>query len=224
MGILIVTAETGPGTLHAAWLSRFYETQLACSADEATDLCRASSPELVLLDLDFPDGNGFAIFQHLAEQNPATQIVVLTAEGTLRQAITAVGLGAADFLVEPVEKERLVASVQRLLSRRTEPDARLRSRLPAAVVQERRQVRLPNAELAVGNHQMTEELPDLAKELPATVTLGLGNKILPLWQIEHLAITHAIEVCDGNIPKAAKLLEISVSTLYRKVRKMEEPG
>jgi len=44
----------------------------------------------------------------------------------------------------------------------------------------------------------------------------LNDKIVPLWMVEKEAIDRAIEQCDGNIPKAASLLEISASTIYRK--------
>jgi len=40
--------------------------------------------------------------------------------------------------------------------------------------------------------------------------------IRPLWQVEKETIERAIALCDGNIPKAAALLEVSPSTLYRK--------
>jgi two-component system repressor protein LuxO len=40
--------------------------------------------------------------------------------------------------------------------------------------------------------------------------------ILPLWQVEKAAIESAIAICDGNIPKAAALLDVSPSTIYRK--------
>jgi DNA-binding NtrC family response regulator len=40
--------------------------------------------------------------------------------------------------------------------------------------------------------------------------------IRPLWIVEKETIEQAIEQCDGNIPKAAALLEISASTIYRK--------
>ena len=42
------------------------------------------------------------------------------------------------------------------------------------------------------------------------------KKIKPLWVVEKETIEQAIEMCDGNIPKAAACLEISPSTIYRK--------
>ena len=40
--------------------------------------------------------------------------------------------------------------------------------------------------------------------------------IRPLWLVEKEVIEAAIDQCDGNIPKAAALLEVSASTIYRK--------
>jgi two-component system repressor protein LuxO len=46
-------------------------------------------------------------------------------------------------------------------------------------------------------------------------------EIQPLWRVEKDAIHTAIEVCQGNVPKAAALLEVSPSTLYRKIKQWE---
>jgi len=43
-----------------------------------------------------------------------------------------------------------------------------------------------------------------------------AKDIIPLWMVEKGAIDRAIAICDGNIPKAASMLEISASTIYRK--------
>ncbi|WP_305461330.1 quorum-sensing sigma-54 dependent transcriptional regulator LuxO [Photobacterium leiognathi] len=48
------------------------------------------------------------------------------------------------------------------------------------------------------------------------------NKIEPLWVVEKRAIQWAIDACDGNIPKAAGLLEVSPSTIYRKLQSWQE--
>ena len=51
-----------------------------------------------------------------------------------------------------------------------------------------------------------------------------NGEIRPLWQVERDAIEHAISACDGNISKAAALLEISASTIYRKKQAWEAAG
>lgn len=47
---------------------------------------------------------------------------------------------------------------------------------------------------------------------------GSVKDIYPLWLTEKMAIERAIEACEGNIPKAASKLEVSPSTLYRKLQ------
>jgi len=47
-------------------------------------------------------------------------------------------------------------------------------------------------------------------------TPSANDKIVPLWMVEKDTIDKAIALCDGNIPKAASMLEISASTIYRK--------
>jgi len=53
----------------------------------------------------------------------------------------------------------------------------------------------------------------------AAINPALTSTVIPLWQVEKQAIENAIEQCDGNIPKAAALLDVSASTVYRKLEK-----
>ncbi|HBC07196.1 MAG TPA: sigma-54-dependent Fis family transcriptional regulator, partial [Rhodospirillaceae bacterium] len=46
--------------------------------------------------------------------------------------------------------------------------------------------------------------------------------IRPLWQVEQELINAAISQCDGNVSRAAALLELSPSTVYRRLREAEE--
>jgi DNA-binding NtrC family response regulator len=48
------------------------------------------------------------------------------------------------------------------------------------------------------------------------------NVIRPLWLVEKETIENAIKACDGNIPRAAALLEVSPSTIYRKRQSWQE--
>ena len=71
---------------------------------------------------------------------------------------------------------------------------------------------LPSA-LRPGHERESVPPSAFLKTSPAPVR---PDPINPLWQVERDAIEKAIELCDGNIPKAAALLEISPSTIYRK--------
>jgi len=60
-----------------------------------------------------------------------------------------------------------------------------------------------------------------AGDIPAAAGTTSTSAIQPLWQIERRVIEQTIEHCDGNVPKAAALLEISPSTIYRKRQQWE---
>jgi DNA-binding NtrC family response regulator len=61
-------------------------------------------------------------------------------------------------------------------------------------------------------------------EAPASARPDGEAGIEPLWQIERRAIEDAIKRCGGNIPRAAVFLEVSPSTLYRKLQSWEKVG
>ncbi len=70
-------------------------------------------------------------------------------------------------------------------------------------------------------------LADVASVNPELTTVETSNstdEILPLWLQEKRAIERAIERCQGNIPRAAALLEVSPSTIYRKIQAWEARG
>ena len=67
------------------------------------------------------------------------------------------------------------------------------------------------------------EHPSISNVTFANTTQNNGNsnhpqQIVPLWMVEKNAIEQAIDHCDGNIPKAAVMLEINPSTIYRKLQ------
>ncbi|MFD2228763.1 sigma-54-dependent transcriptional regulator [Alkalimarinus sediminis] len=66
--------------------------------------------------------------------------------------------------------------------------------------------------------------PETTSAQPATsesATVDDSSTITPLWKVEKDAIERAIDMCDGNIPKAAALLDVSASTIYRKKERWE---
>lgn len=66
--------------------------------------------------------------------------------------------------------------------------------------------------------------PDPRARGPEATPVATGEaSIIPLWRIERKAIEDAIKRCDGNIPRAAVFLEVSPSTIYRKLQSWEKP-
>lgn len=107
-------------------LGRVAEVRCAGALSEATEEIRRRRPDLVLLDVALPDGEGYQLCSEL-QADDSTQdipIVFLTARGEARDKITAFRLGADDYVEKPFEAEELRARVES----RIEKQARRRQR------------------------------------------------------------------------------------------------
>ncbi len=91
-----------------------YEVQGAHTWAQARDTLRHFSPELVLLDMQLPDSSGLEPLRELA---PIQPVVMLTAYGNVNQAVQAMRLGAADYLVKPVDLDELELVIRRALEK-----------------------------------------------------------------------------------------------------------
>jgi two-component system nitrogen regulation response regulator GlnG len=104
----------------------------AGTGGEGVELVRKHAPDVVVLDLQLPDGSGLDFFRQIRELDPRRPVLFITAHGTTDTAIEAMKAGAFDYLVKPVDLER----VSRLLDRAFEA-ARLMSE-PAVLPQDER--------------------------------------------------------------------------------------
>jgi DNA-binding NtrC family response regulator len=76
------------------------------------------SPEAILLDLVLPDMDGMDILRDVVGRTPSTAVVVITAHGSISNAVAAMRAGAFDFLVKPFNAERLIITLRNALERR----------------------------------------------------------------------------------------------------------
>ncbi|WP_298465703.1 sigma-54 dependent transcriptional regulator [uncultured Erythrobacter sp.] len=88
-----------------------HEVSLCETLAEARRSLLADAYDVVLLDLQLPDGDGLTIFDALGEAAGNPGVIVVTADGSLNRAISAMRLGAYDFLVKPVSGTRLITTV-----------------------------------------------------------------------------------------------------------------
>lgn len=89
-----------------------YRVTTAYSRDEAKQQLGQLSPDLVLLDLNLPDVDGNELVIELAEEYP---VIILTAYGSIQDAVEAMRAGVADYLTKPVNLDELELVVQRVL-------------------------------------------------------------------------------------------------------------
>jgi DNA-binding NtrC family response regulator len=91
-----------------------YEVEGADSWRQARERIAAFAPNLVLLDVNLPDAGGFGPLAEIAGGRP---VVMLTAYGNVNQAVEAMRLGAADYLVKPVNLDELELVIRGALER-----------------------------------------------------------------------------------------------------------
>jgi two-component system nitrogen regulation response regulator GlnG len=94
-----------------------FEVATAGSAEEARKLLSRSGFAVLLLDVRLPGASGFELLEELRSRPDRPLTVVMTAQDTLRSAVTAMRRGADDYLVKPFELDRVVAVVGELASR-----------------------------------------------------------------------------------------------------------
>jgi two-component system response regulator GlrR len=96
-----------------------YEVQSVSSAQAALDAGVRSRPNLVITDLHLQDMDGIVFLKELKSRWPLLSVIVLTAHGTIPEAVQATQCGAFGYLVKPIEREEFLGQVQRAISAST---------------------------------------------------------------------------------------------------------
>ncbi|RPI53561.1 MAG: sigma-54-dependent Fis family transcriptional regulator [Acidobacteria bacterium] len=85
---------------------------------EAAQALQQDRPALVLTDLRLPEGDGFGVLRAAKELDPELPVIVMTAYGSIQDAVAAMKEGALDFLAKPVDPDHLLLMVDRALAQR----------------------------------------------------------------------------------------------------------
>jgi two-component system nitrogen regulation response regulator GlnG len=91
------------------------EVVTAASAAEGLRVLQDRDPDVVVLDLQLPDRSGLDLFRELRIHNPKRPVIFITAHGTTETAIEAMKQGAFDYLVKPVDLDKLTQVLGRAL-------------------------------------------------------------------------------------------------------------
>jgi DNA-binding NtrC family response regulator len=85
---------------------------------EALKQLQQAQPSVVLSDLRLPDGDGFGVLRASKEIDPDVPVIVMTAYGSIEDAVSAMKEGALDFLAKPVDPDHLLMMVARAIEQR----------------------------------------------------------------------------------------------------------
>lgn len=89
--------------------------EIAHTGREALEKFRSLDFDLVLLDLRMPEMHGLEVLQEMRKEDPNTPVIVITAYGSVDNAVEALKMGAYDFITKPFKIEELRNAVARAL-------------------------------------------------------------------------------------------------------------
>lgn len=114
----IVLVDDDPGLLRLLTIrlrSEGFEVAACESAAQALTSVPRFHPDVLVTDLRMKDKDGIALLKELQGRYPALPVILLTAHGTIPDAVTATKSGAFAFLTKPVEKDQLLEQIQNAL-------------------------------------------------------------------------------------------------------------
>jgi DNA-binding NtrC family response regulator len=114
MSLLVVEDEQPLARLWASELDRLAETTLAHSIEEARNKLRGRAFDVMLLDLNLPDGSGLDLLREVTARGDDTAVIILTGNADLNSAIQALRHGAYDYLQKPCRIVELEQQLERI--------------------------------------------------------------------------------------------------------------
>jgi DNA-binding NtrC family response regulator len=145
------------------------EVMRAGSVREALERFPSFSPDLAITDLRLPDGNGLELLKKWRFEYPDLPVLLITAHGAIDSAVTALRLGAFDYLQKPFDMKDLVAAV-----RRAAEMAKLRQKVSRITAHEAAAAEVEIVGDTPAMHVLRDQLQRLARS-KANTALILGE-------------------------------------------------
>jgi DNA-binding NtrC family response regulator len=95
-----------------------FEVKTLSNSTKAYDVLKNSNYDILLLDMDMPDVTGLDILRHVQEQGVNVATIVLTGVEDIELAVSAMKLGAVEYLIKPVDNERLLSLITTVVENR----------------------------------------------------------------------------------------------------------
>jgi DNA-binding response OmpR family regulator len=191
-----------------------YDTIEAHTGREATEMFKKYEPDVVILDVMMPDGDGYQVCREIRQINQ-TPIIMLSAKGEVFDKVLGLELGADDYMVKPFDSKELIARVKSVLRRslvKREDDVQ--------------KIVLPNLEINQSNytvvyHDKVLELPPKEFELLSFLA-KYPNRVFKreelldkIWGYEFVGDTRTVDVHIKRIrAKMNKTDNWSIKTVW----------
>lgn len=114
--ILIVDDEETQRNILSGYLQKKgFKVYSASSGNEGVDVTKNNLIDIVLSDYKMPDKTGIEVLEEVKKMNPEISFVILTAYGTVENAVKAMRLGAYDYISKPVDLDELDLLMERII-------------------------------------------------------------------------------------------------------------
>ncbi|HYM46273.1 MAG TPA: response regulator transcription factor [Solirubrobacteraceae bacterium] len=200
--VLLVEDESSIADPFAQALARNgFHPLIARTASEAIRLGREAEPDVVLLDITLPDGDGRDVCREL-RRGSDVPIIMLTARGTITDRVVGLELGADDYVVKPFSAEEVISRIRAVLRR-------ARATPPTPAVLSAGDLRLDlgarQAWLSGRDLELTRKEFDLLARLARDAGRVVSRETL------------MSEVWDENWFGSTKTLDVHIASLRRKL-------
>jgi two-component system response regulator GlrR len=114
----ILLVDDDPGLLRLLSIrlrAEGYDVEAVESAHKALSILNRFSPDLVITDLRMDKMDGIGLLKELQTRSPGLRVVIITAHGTIPDAVVATQSGAFGFLTKPIDKDELMVTVEKAL-------------------------------------------------------------------------------------------------------------
>lgn len=173
-----------------------YEPRCFLDAQDSITSIRHEKYDLAIVDLKLGIRNGLEVMKAFHENNPDMPVIILTGFGTVESAVEAMDLGAFSYFTKPIKKDELLFEVKRAMEK---------SRLQSEIA------RLKKAVTDRG-------IPELLYTKGAEgVNVRPYNEAKNEFESQYL--THLIDVCGGDVRRAAKEADVSEDEFLQLLRK-----
>lgn len=89
------------------------DAEFTTDAREAVKLALSHAPDVILTDMRMPEMSGIELLQSVKAVSPRTEVIVMTAHATVDSAVSAMKLGAFDYIMKPFKNEAILAKIRR---------------------------------------------------------------------------------------------------------------
>lgn len=116
--LMVEDSQSLAAIYHSYLCTEDVETLIVGDLQSAKEEWQRFQPDLVLLDVELPDGNGLDLLTDRPNEDHEADVIVMTAYGSTDSAVEAIDLGAVDYLSKPFDADRLKVTISNALKNR----------------------------------------------------------------------------------------------------------